>query len=80
MAIVVCAKYEDRERVSLWDDIYSLCHTIRVSWMAGGYFNVIMNEDKIGGLPVYPNKYVDFVLCLNSCELFDVKFKGSPFT
>ncbi|PHT53130.1 Peroxisome biogenesis protein 2 [Capsicum baccatum] len=49
VAIVVFAKYEDRERVSLWDDIYSLCHTIRVSGMVGGDFNVIMNEEKIRG-------------------------------
>ncbi|XP_059291733.1 uncharacterized protein LOC132045207 [Lycium ferocissimum] len=40
-----------------------------------------MHEDeKIGGLPVYPDKYEDFAFCVNSSELFEVSFKGSLFT
>ncbi|KAH0701900.1 hypothetical protein KY290_017133 [Solanum tuberosum] len=37
-------------------------------------------EEKIGGVPVYPAEYEDFAFCINSCELVDVNFKGSPFT
>ncbi|KAH0642345.1 hypothetical protein KY289_033319 [Solanum tuberosum] len=50
--------------------------------MDGGRdFNVIMEEDeKIGGLPIYPQEYEDFALCINSCELVDIHFTGSPFT
>jgi len=31
-------------------------------------------------LPVYHNEYEEFAFCVNSCELVDVSFKGSPFT
>ncbi|XP_060190635.1 uncharacterized protein LOC132619892 [Lycium barbarum] len=40
-----------------------------------------MNEDeKIGGFPVFPGEYEDFAFCINSCELFDINYKGSLFT
>ncbi|KAH0695912.1 hypothetical protein KY289_013394 [Solanum tuberosum] len=46
-----------------------------------GDFNVIsIDEEKIGGLHFYPQEYEDFAFCVNSCELFDINFKGSPFT
>lgn len=49
--------------------------------MIGGDFNIIINEEeKIGGLPVYPNEYEDFAFCVNLCELVGINFKGSPFT
>ncbi|KAH0696401.1 hypothetical protein KY290_013768 [Solanum tuberosum] len=38
------------------------------------------NEEKIGGLHVYPNEYEDFAFCVNSCDLVEVSFKGNPFT
>ncbi|KAK4713780.1 hypothetical protein R3W88_019687 [Solanum pinnatisectum] len=37
-------------------------------------------KKKIGGLPVYPNEYENFAFCVNSCDLVDVSYKGSPFT
>lgn len=46
VAIVVYAKYDEIERLALWDDIYSMYHNIRVLWMVEGYFNVIMNEEE----------------------------------
>ncbi|XP_060182430.1 uncharacterized protein LOC132612110 [Lycium barbarum] len=50
-------------------------------WLVGGDFNVILNEEeKIGGLPVLPQEYEDFAFCMNSCELHEMSFKGSPFT
>ncbi|XP_019256398.1 PREDICTED: uncharacterized protein LOC109234797 [Nicotiana attenuata] len=57
--------------------------TIRVyhQELVGGDFNVVMGEEeKIGGLPVYPPEYEDFAFCANSCGLFDLGYKGSPFT
>ncbi|KAK4726927.1 hypothetical protein R3W88_031844 [Solanum pinnatisectum] len=35
---------------------------------------------KIRGLPVYPQEYEDFAFCVNSCDLLDINFKGSPYT
>ncbi|XP_075103611.1 uncharacterized protein LOC142178181 [Nicotiana tabacum] len=54
---------------------------MELPWLVGGDFNVLLNEEeKIGGLPVYPPEYEDFDFCVNSCELFDTSYKGSPFT
>ncbi|KAG5585650.1 hypothetical protein H5410_046084 [Solanum commersonii] len=50
-------------------------------WMVGGDFNVIMGEEeKIGGFPIYLHEYEDFSFYINSCELNDLHFSGSPFT
>ncbi|KAK4707302.1 hypothetical protein R3W88_033149 [Solanum pinnatisectum] len=36
-------------------------------WFVGGDFNMILrDEEKLGGLHVYPHEYEDFALCLNS--------------
>ncbi|KAG5626762.1 hypothetical protein H5410_011980 [Solanum commersonii] len=49
--------------------------------MVGADFNVILSdEEKIGGLSVYPHEYEDFSCCINSCDLTDIKYTGSPFT
>lgn len=49
-------------------------------WVIVGDFNVILHkEEKIGGLPIYPQEYKDFDFCVNFCEMFDIRFKGSPF-
>lgn len=81
MATTIYAKCDEVDRLALWEDVYSLYHNINVPWMVGGDFNVIMNEeDKINELPVCPNKYEEFAFCINSCELMEINFKGSPFT
>lgn len=41
---------------------------------------VLSAEEKIGGLPVEGSDYEDFKTCIESCDLAQVKFKGSPFT
>lgn len=77
----VYAKCDERERLQLWDNIYYLDRNMRVLWMVGGDFNVILsNEEKWMGLPVTPDECEDFAFCVNSSELFDVGFKGSPYT
>ncbi|XP_060200373.1 uncharacterized protein LOC132628624 [Lycium barbarum] len=37
-------------------------------------------EEKIGGVPIVPQDYEDIAFCINSCDLFEIGFKGSPFT
>lgn len=65
----------------LWDDIYVLNMNMQLPWLIGGDFNIIIScEKKIVGLPVYPQECKDFAFYDNSCDLVDVKFKGSPFT
>ncbi|XP_070010830.1 uncharacterized protein [Nicotiana sylvestris] len=49
--------------------------------LVGGDFNVIWDEEeKFGGLPVSLNEIDDFRHCINTCNLFDLGFKGSIFT
>ncbi|XP_060177887.1 uncharacterized protein LOC132607827 [Lycium barbarum] len=81
MTTMIYAKCESLERISLWHNLYNLADQMEVPWLVGGDFNVIMHEDeKIGGLPVYPDEYEDFAFCVNSSELFEVSFKGILFT
>ncbi|KAG5585311.1 hypothetical protein H5410_045745 [Solanum commersonii] len=70
MITMVYAKCFVMERLNLKDDIYALGHSISMPWLVG----------KIGGLPVYPLDFEDFVFCIKSCELSDINFAGSPFT
>lgn len=54
---------------------------MNLSWLIGGNFNVILSdENKIEGLPVYPQECEDFTFCANSLELLDINFKENPFT
>lgn len=54
LSTVVYAKCTTHEKLSLWNDLYSLSQEFSLPWMVGGYFNVILwDEEKIGGLPVY---------------------------
>ncbi|XP_059281373.1 uncharacterized protein LOC132035072 [Lycium ferocissimum] len=77
----VYAKCDANERLELSDSIYALSNNMNYPLLVGGDFNVITNkEEKIGGLPVYHTKFEDFAFCMNSCELTEVEFRGSPFT
>ncbi|XP_070034913.1 uncharacterized protein [Nicotiana tomentosiformis] len=78
---VVYAKCSSLERLELWDNLYYLASDMELLWVVGRDFNVILNEEeKIGGLPVYPPEFEDYALYVNSCELFDTGYTGSPFT
>ncbi|XP_060196130.1 uncharacterized protein LOC132625487 [Lycium barbarum] len=78
---LVYAKCSASERIELWEDIYYLSNTLSSSWLIGGDFNVVLNdEEKIGGNPIQPQDIEDFAFCINSCDLEEVNFKGSPFT
>ncbi|XP_060182476.1 uncharacterized protein LOC132612168 [Lycium barbarum] len=78
---LVYAKCDEVERMPPWDSIYQLAGSYDMPWMVGGDFNVVMNDqEKIGGVPIVPQDYEDFAFCINSCDLFETGFKGSPFT
>lgn len=79
--IMVYAKCSSLERLRLWDDIYVLWQSTSMPWLMDGDFNAILGmEEKIGGLPIYPQEYEDFVFFINSCDLFYIDFTRSPFT
>ncbi|KAH0696123.1 hypothetical protein KY289_013605 [Solanum tuberosum] len=54
---------------------------INLGKLIGGDFNVILyEEEKIGGLPIYPQENEDFAFCVNSYDILDIHFTGSPYT
>ncbi|XP_075077075.1 uncharacterized protein LOC142163830 [Nicotiana tabacum] len=72
MMTFVYAKCSALDRLELWDSLYYLVSNMKLPWLVGGVFNVLLSEEeKIGGLPVYPPEYEDFAFYVNSCELFD---------
>ncbi|XP_075100498.1 uncharacterized protein LOC142176491 [Nicotiana tabacum] len=69
------------ERIELWDSLYAMARDMDAPWLVGGVFNVIWDEEeKFGGLPVSLNEIDDFRHCVNTCNLFDLGFKGSIYT
>ncbi|XP_060212131.1 uncharacterized protein LOC132639718 [Lycium barbarum] len=77
----VYAKCDEGERLALWDDMYQIASSMNLPWMIGEDFNVILSEEeKLGGTPVTLNECEDFAFCVNSYDLFDMGFKGSPYT
>ncbi|XP_070034166.1 uncharacterized protein [Nicotiana tomentosiformis] len=80
--IFVYAKGCALESLELWDNLYYFASDMKLPWLVGGGdFNVVLSEEeRIGGFPVYPSEYEDFVFCINSCGLFDLGYKSSPFT
>ncbi|XP_075091507.1 uncharacterized protein LOC142171714 [Nicotiana tabacum] len=78
---LVYAKCDAIERIELWDSMYALAQDMNVLWLVDGDFNVIVyEEEKIGGIPVSLNEVEDFRHCINTCNLFDLDFKGSIYT
>ncbi|XP_075109246.1 uncharacterized protein LOC142181032 [Nicotiana tabacum] len=78
---LIYAKCDAIERIELWDSLYAMARDMDASWLVGGDFNVIWDEEeKFGGLPVSLNEIDDFRHCINTCNLFDLGFKGSIFT
>ncbi|XP_075111674.1 uncharacterized protein LOC142181905 [Nicotiana tabacum] len=77
---LVYAKCNAIERIELWDSLYTMESDMNVPWLVGGDFNVIWDEEeKFGGLPIHINEIDDFRHCINTCNLFDLGFKGSIF-
>lgn len=78
---MVYAKYDHNLRLQLWDDISTINQGVTQSWLIGGDFNVVLNaEEKIGVLPVLDADIDDFRSFIESYDLAQMSFKGSPFT
>lgn len=51
------------------------------SWLVGGDFNTIVDEaEKLGGSPVTHQETADFIECISTCALNELKFVGSSYT
>lgn len=47
-------------------------------WAVFGDFTTILNvEEKNGGLPHTLSKSIDFINCMDDCDLMDTAFTGS---
>ncbi|XP_070017840.1 uncharacterized protein [Nicotiana sylvestris] len=74
---LIYAKCDAIERIELWDSLYTMARDMEAPWLVGGDFNVIWDEEeKFSGLPVSLNEIDDFRQCINTCNLFDLGFKG----
>ncbi|KAG5584614.1 hypothetical protein H5410_045048 [Solanum commersonii] len=81
MISLVYVKCIQRERLQLWESMYDLANTTNLSWVIGGDFNVISNEEKkLGGRPVTEAEIRDFNHWINVCNLEDKGFKGNKYT
>ncbi|KAH0642755.1 hypothetical protein KY289_033729 [Solanum tuberosum] len=48
------------ERLELWEQLEEIAENSTISWLVGGDFNTIMDEDeKLGGLPVTQMEIAD---------------------
>lgn len=53
---------------------------IFLGWFGRDFNVIISDEEKIGGLQLYPQEYEEFSFYMNSFELMDINFKHSIFT
>lgn len=60
---IMYAKCDATERLSLWENIYSIFQNTNLPWFVGSDFRVILlDEGNIGRIFMYPRKYEDFDL------------------
>ncbi|KAG5620134.1 hypothetical protein H5410_005352 [Solanum commersonii] len=79
--IEVYARCSALERLELWEDLEDIANNIIFPWIVGGDFNTIMHEsEKLGGLPITQNETIDFIRCINTYALNELKFIGSCYT
>ncbi|KAG5631132.1 hypothetical protein H5410_002849 [Solanum commersonii] len=81
MISAIYARCTAMERRELWENLEIIAENNNLSWLVGGDFNVIMNEEeKLGGFPFTQVESLDFAQCVNNCTITKLKDKGSKFT
>ncbi|XP_070050193.1 uncharacterized protein [Nicotiana tomentosiformis] len=75
---IVYAKCDETQRTVLWDELRSTSNNINGHWRLVGDFNVAISSEKmLGGLPYRIQDGIDFLSCLNDCNLQDGGFHGT---
>ncbi|XP_073295036.1 uncharacterized protein [Primulina huaijiensis] len=70
-----------RQRRMLWDELIAFSANCQVPWMLlGGFNNVLSPDEKKGGLKVNNYEIKDFVECINSIDLMDLRSIGCFYT
>lgn len=66
--------------MELCDKIHSIAIGINNTWLIGGDFDMVLNEEKkIGGLSMVDIDHEDFKTCIKSYDLEQVYFKRYSF-
>ncbi|XP_061342523.1 uncharacterized protein LOC133288720 [Gastrolobium bilobum] len=69
------------ERQVLWDELELIAQEVDGPWVVLGDFNSVQKTfEKIGGKEACWNSMREMNLCLASCDLEDIGFKGPNFT
>lgn len=77
----VYAKSTSARRRKLWRNLEDMSNTISGPWAVLGDFNAILApEEKKGGKPHRLSKSLDFIYCLEDCNLQDAGYTGNTFT
>ncbi|KAG5598678.1 hypothetical protein H5410_030048 [Solanum commersonii] len=64
----IFAKCDDNMREELWDTLQHIAANNK-PWLVGGYFNVILTQEKkLGGLPICNREISAFAQCIASCD------------
>ena len=68
------------KRKPFWDYLENLAKNISLPWILLGDFNdMILEDEKSGGLPVNKTRMAAFRNCLDKCGLIDLGFHGPRF-
>jgi hypothetical protein len=77
----VYASPHEARRVSLWDDLKNIAHTMNEPWLVASDFNDIVGADeKRGGAVAASRKCQIFRDRINYCSLIDLGAMGAKFT
>ncbi|KAF5183018.1 Dnase i-like superfamily protein, partial [Thalictrum thalictroides] len=78
---VVYASNAASERLQLWQDLIAIGNNISGPWCVSGDFNnVLFSNEIVGCEAIHPREVVDFVSCVASAGIFDLKFTGFFYT
>ncbi|EOY26489.1 Uncharacterized protein TCM_028259 [Theobroma cacao] len=81
LATFVYVKCTRTERIPLWIVLRSLSVDIRVPWLVGGDFNVILNRaERLYGASPHAGSMDDFAATLLDYGLVDGGFEGNTYT
>ena len=69
------------KRKYFWNYLQNLANVVSLPWVLLGDFNdMILDDEKMGGLPVNRNHISAFRNCMDKCGLIDLGFEGPYFT
>ncbi|XP_074300089.1 uncharacterized protein LOC141631299 [Silene latifolia] len=77
---VVYGSNSDTERLQLWQELQGIKDQCNIAWCVGGDFNAILHFNERVGSTVLWSEIEDFRLCVEYCEMVDLKAQGSFYT